>query len=214
MQIGNGKREFGVPSRGAEPGDSPGDVIMFLTLYHKMLQKSLFVRISVPGVARHIPGRHIRRAGARRADMSERMKLSAVAPEGYAAVRALETYVRSRVEHRVLKLIKIRASILNGCTFCLDMHTREALDTGETPLRLIAVAAWSESPLFDEAERAALALTDAVTRLGEHGVPDDVWAATRKSWSEEETANLILAIAIINTWNRIAVTTRTPPPAP
>lgn len=142
------------------------------------------------------------------------MKLSAVAPEGYAAVRALETYVRSRVEHRVLKLIKIRASILNGCTFCLDMHTREALDTGETPLRLIAVAAWSESPLFDEAERAALALTDAVTRLGEHGVPDDVWAATRKSWSEEETANLILAIAIINTWNRIAVTTRTPPPAP
>ncbi|GAA1773754.1 carboxymuconolactone decarboxylase family protein [Luedemannella helvata] len=141
------------------------------------------------------------------------MNLFAVVPEGYAAVRTLETYVRSRVEHRVLELIKIRASILNGCSFCLDMHARDALAAGETPLRLMAVAAWSESPLFDERERAALALTDAVTRLGEHGVPDDVWAATRKEWSEEETADLILAIAIINTWNRIAVTTRKRPPA-
>ena len=77
----------------------------------------------------------------------------------------------------MLELVKLRASMLNGCAFCVDMHSREALAAGESSRRLFAVAAWREAPFFDERERAALALTDAVTRLGEHGVPDDVWDA-------------------------------------
>lgn len=141
------------------------------------------------------------------------MNLFEVVPDGYQAVRELENYVRKHVDHAVVKLVKVRASILNGCSYCLDMHTSDAAAGGESARRLFAVAAWSDSPLFDARERAALALTDAVTRLGEHGVPDDVWQAVRREWSEEETANLILAIAVINTWNRIAVTTRMQPAA-
>lgn len=112
----------------------------------------------------------------------------------------------------MLELVKIRASMLNGCSFCVDMHTRDALDSGESTRRLFAVAAWREAPFFTERERTALALTDAVTRLGEHGVPDDVWDAAAKVWSERELADLVMAIATINVWNRIAVTTRKQPP--
>jgi AhpD family alkylhydroperoxidase len=144
--------------------------------------------------------------------ITERMKLFDVVPEGYQAVRVLEKYVRANVDHTVLELVKVRASILNGCSFCLDMHTRDALAAGESQRRLFAVGAWREAPFFDERERAALALTDAVTRLGDHGVPDDVWDQARAVWSEEETANLILAISVINVWNRLAVTTRLQPP--
>ncbi len=143
----------------------------------------------------------------------QRMKLFEVAPQGYQAVSGLEKYVRANVDPTVLELVKVRASMSNGCAFCVDMHSREALANGESDRRLFAVAAWREAPFFDERERAALALTDAVTRLGEHGVPDDVWDAAAKVWSEKELADLILAIATINVWNRIAVTTRMEPPA-
>jgi alkylhydroperoxidase family enzyme len=102
--------------------------------------------------------------------------------------------------------------VLNGCAYCVDMHSRDALAAGEDSRRLFAVAAWREAPFFDERERAALALTDAVTRLGEHGVPDDVWDEAVKQWSQEEVANLLVAIATINVWNRLAVATRTQPP--
>jgi len=144
--------------------------------------------------------------------MEARIDLSKVAPEGFRAVFGLEQYVRANVEHTVLELVKVRASMINGCAFCVDMHTRDALATGESDRRLFAVAAWREAPFFDERERAALALTDAVTRLGEHGVPDEVWEQATKVWSEKEVADLILAIATINVWNRIAVTSRTQPP--
>ncbi|MBO4208967.1 carboxymuconolactone decarboxylase family protein [Micromonospora echinofusca] len=143
----------------------------------------------------------------------QRMNLAAVAPEAYRAVLGMESYVRGAVDHRLLELVKIRASVLNGCAFCVDMHTRDALAAGETSRRLFAVAAWREAPFFDERERAALALTDAVTRLGEHGVPDDVWDTAAKHWSERELADLVVAIATINVWNRIAVSTRAQPPA-
>ncbi|SCG38570.1 alkylhydroperoxidase AhpD family core domain-containing protein [Micromonospora echinaurantiaca] len=142
----------------------------------------------------------------------QRMDAAEVAPEAYHAVLGLEKYVRANVEHTVLELVKIRASMLNGCSFCVDMHTRDALDSGESTRRLFAVAAWREAPFFTERERTALALTDAVTRLGEHGVPDDVWDAAAKVWSERELADLVMAIATINVWNRIAVTTRKQPP--
>ncbi|GAB3159380.1 carboxymuconolactone decarboxylase family protein [Micromonospora sonneratiae] len=144
--------------------------------------------------------------------MEQRMDLTRVAPEAYQAVFGLEKYVRANVEHTVLELVKLRASILNGCSFCVDMHSRDALAAGESSRRLFAVAAWREAPFFDERERAALALTDAVTRLGEHGVPDEIWDRAREVWAEKELADLVLAIATINVWNRLMVTTRTPPP--
>lgn len=145
--------------------------------------------------------------------MSERISIPKVAPAGYRAVAALQGYIASTVEPTVLELVKLRASILNGCGYCVDMHSRVALGAGEDSRRLFAVAAWREAPFFDERERAALALTDAVTRLGEHGVSDEVWDRAVKHWSDEEVANLILAIATINVWNRIAVSTRMQPPA-
>ncbi|MDT0533362.1 carboxymuconolactone decarboxylase family protein [Micromonospora sp. DSM 115977] len=139
----------------------------------------------------------------------QRINVAEVAPQAYQAVLGLEKYVRANVEHTVLELVKLRASMLNGCAFCVDMHSRDALASGESDRRLFAVAAWREAPFFDERERTALALTDAVTRLGEHGVPDDVWDAAAKVWSEKELADLLMAIATINVWNRIAVTCRT-----
>ncbi|MEV1144160.1 carboxymuconolactone decarboxylase family protein [Micromonospora sp. NPDC049799] len=142
----------------------------------------------------------------------QRVNAAEVAPEAYQAVLGLEKYVRTNVDHTVLELVKLRASMLNGCSFCVDMHSRDALGAGESSRRLFAVAAWREAPFFDERERTALALTDAVTRLGEHGVTDDVWDAAAKVWSEKELADLVMAIATINVWNRIAVTTRTQPP--
>ncbi|TDB73830.1 carboxymuconolactone decarboxylase family protein [Micromonospora sp. KC721] len=143
----------------------------------------------------------------------QRINVAEVAPEAYQAVLGLERYVRANVEHTVLELVKLRASISNGCAFCVDMHSREALAAGESNRRLFAVAAWREAPFFDERERTALALTDAVTRLGEHGVPDDVWDDAAKVWSQKELVDLVMAIATINVWNRIAVTTRAQPPA-
>ncbi|MFI7080840.1 MULTISPECIES: carboxymuconolactone decarboxylase family protein [unclassified Micromonospora] len=138
----------------------------------------------------------------------QRMNVAKVAPEAFGAVMGLEKYVRANVDHTVLELVKLRASILNGCAFCVDMHSQEALGAGESSRRLFAVAAWREAPFFDERERTALALTDAVTRLGEHGVPDDVWEDAAKVWPEKALADLVLAIATINVWNRIAVTFR------
>ncbi|MEU4775610.1 carboxymuconolactone decarboxylase family protein [Micromonospora sp. NPDC023644] len=143
----------------------------------------------------------------------QRMNVAEVAPQAYQAVLGLEKYVRANVGHTVLALVKLRASMLNGCAFCVDMHSRDALAAGESDRRLFAVATWREAPFFDERERTALALTDAVTRLGEHGVPDDVWDAAAKVWSEKELADLLMAVATINVWNRIAVTCRNDLPA-
>ena len=144
--------------------------------------------------------------------MTPRMNLQKVAPDGYAAVLALETYVQQHVGVELLELVKLRASIVNGCAFCLDMHSTDWLSKGEDVRRVIAVSAWQESPFFSERERTVLALTDAVTRLGEGGVDDDLWAAASAEFGDELLANLLLAIATINVWNRIVVPTRTTPP--
>ncbi|MBO0873960.1 MAG: carboxymuconolactone decarboxylase family protein [Pseudonocardia sp.] len=143
--------------------------------------------------------------------MTERMRMYDVVPEGYKAVLGLEKYCRTHVDSVVYELVKLRASVVNGCSFCTDMHSRDALAAGESSERLFAVAAWHDAVCFTEKERAALALTDAVTRLGDAGVSDEVWAEATKHWSEEEVANLIMAIATINVWNRIAITTRATP---
>ena len=144
--------------------------------------------------------------------MRERIAIDRLAPEGYRAVAALERYVASAVDPAILHLVKLRASVLNGCAFCVDLHSAEALADGEDSRRLFAVAAWREGPFFDERERAALALTDALTRLGGHGVPDEVWDEAMRHWSAEEVANLVLAIGTINVWNRIGVASRKQPP--
>jgi AhpD family alkylhydroperoxidase len=145
--------------------------------------------------------------------MEARMDASKVAPDAYRAVLGMETYARTNVDPTLLELIKLRASVLNGCAYCVDMHSRDALAAGESSRRLFAVSAWREAPFFDERERAALALTDEVTRLGDHGVSDEVWDGAAKHFSERELADLLMAIATINVWNRIAVSTRAQPPA-
>jgi AhpD family alkylhydroperoxidase len=143
--------------------------------------------------------------------MTERIDVQEVAPELYAAILGVERYVRGAVDHTVLELVKLRASILNGCAFCIDMHSAEALRAGERLERLFGVAAWEEAPFYDERERAALALTDAVTRLGPHGVPDDVWDGAAAAFTERELADLVGAIGVINLWNRLAIAARSTP---
>jgi AhpD family alkylhydroperoxidase len=168
---------------------------------------------AVGSIERPAAGRTTRRRHEPEEDrMTRRMDLSKVAPEAYRGVAELERYSRANVDPTVLELVKLRASMINGCGFCVDMHSREAQSAGESSRRLFAVAVWRESPFFDRRERAALALTDAVTRLGEQGVPDEVWEQAGQVWSERELADLVVAIATINVWNRIAVTTRTEPP--
>lgn len=144
--------------------------------------------------------------------MTQRMRLSDIPTEGYRAVSALERYVRGTLDTRLLELVKLRSSILNGCSFCVDMHSQDALKEGEDVRRLFAVAAWRDAPFFTDAERAALALTDAVTLIANEGVPDEVWDAARKEFSEQEIGNLLLAISTINVWNRLAISTRQEPP--
>jgi AhpD family alkylhydroperoxidase len=141
-----------------------------------------------------------------------RLAVGTVAPEAYKAVMGMESYSRRHNDPVIYELVKLRASMINGCAFCVDMHSRDALAAGEDSRRLFGVAAWHDAPFYTERERAALALTDAVTRLGDDGVPDDVWAAAAKHFTEEELANLLMAIATINVWNRLSIATRTEPP--
>lgn len=144
--------------------------------------------------------------------MEQRMRLDTVAPAAMKTMLELEGFVRGAVEHDLLELIKLRASMLNGCAFCVDMHATDALRSGEAPRRLFAVSAWRESPFFTPTERAALALTDAVTELGRDGVPDAVWREAAQVWSPEQLAGVLMAIVTINAWNRIAVSTHAQPP--
>jgi AhpD family alkylhydroperoxidase len=144
-----------------------------------------------------------------------RLDLPRIGAPAYAAVRGLEDYVRSSSVPAALRhLVYLRASFLNGCTYCIDLHSREAQRDGEPAARLFAVASWRESSFFTRAERAALAMTDALTRLGPEGLPDDVWAEARTVFSEAEIVDLVTAIVAINAWNRIAISTRVQPPAP
>jgi AhpD family alkylhydroperoxidase len=139
-----------------------------------------------------------------------RLALREVAPKLYDAQLRLEKVVHGAVEPTLLELVKTRASQINGCAFCLDMHTKDARAHGETEQRLHLLAAWREAPLYTARERAALALTEAVTLVADTRVPDDVWDQASKVFSEEELAGLLMAIVVINGWNRIAISTRTP----
>jgi AhpD family alkylhydroperoxidase len=144
--------------------------------------------------------------------MQERMNYYKAAPEGVKALRQVTGYLKtSGLETGLLHLVYLRALQINGCAFCVDMHTREALRDGEQERRLHMLVVWRESPLFSERERAAFAWTEAVTRIEQTHVPDEVYAEARQHFSETEIANLTLAVATINAWNRMAVSFRTPP---
>ncbi|HVK02095.1 MAG TPA: carboxymuconolactone decarboxylase family protein [Armatimonadaceae bacterium] len=119
----------------------------------------------------------------------------------------------STIEPKTQELVKVRASQINGCAFCLDMHAREALELGEDPRRLYTVSAWRDTEFFTGAERAALELTEAVTRISEAGVPDEVYARVRGHYSEEQYLDLLLLIGVINVWNRLSVALHSTPPA-
>ncbi len=144
--------------------------------------------------------------------MHERMSYHKAAPEGVKALRQVTAYLKtSGLEPGLLHLVYLRASQINGCAYCVEMHTREAVRDGEQEKRLHMVVAWRESPLFSARERAAFAWTEAVTRLEQTHAPDDTYAELRHQFDEAETANLTLAVATINAWNRMAVSFRTPP---
>jgi len=142
----------------------------------------------------------------------ERLNYMEAAPDGFKAMLGLEQYARqSGLDHSLLELVKTRASQINGCAFCLDMHTKDARAAGETEQRLYALPAWEETPFYTDRERAALAWTEAVTLVADSHVPDDVYNNARKHFSEKELVNLTLAIIAINGWNRLAVSFRKTP---
>ena len=115
------------------------------------------------------------------------------------------------IEPRLRNLVKVRASQINGCAFCLDMHWKDARAEGETEDRLYALDAWRESPLYEEHERAALGLCEAMTLIGDGHVPDPVWDRVAKAFDEKELIHLVFAIASINSWNRLSITARLEP---
>lgn len=144
--------------------------------------------------------------------MEQRMNLSKVEPEAFQAVIGLEKYMATTgLDKSLAELIKIRASQINGCAFCLNMHTRDARENGETEPRIYGLDAWRESPFYTEKERAALALTEAVTLVSETHVPDDVYEEAKTQFGEKQLGQIIMAIVTINVWNRIAITTRQMP---
>lgn len=144
--------------------------------------------------------------------MTNRPKLQDLAPEAYRALRSVEAYLRGcGLEKPLQELVKMRASQINGCAFCLDMHTREARALGETERRIFLLSAWRDSGLFTARERAALAWAEHLTRLHSDGAPDAAYCDLAGQFSAAEIIDLTLAIGQINLWNRICVGTATPP---
>jgi AhpD family alkylhydroperoxidase len=132
-------------------------------------------------------------------------------PESYRAMGALERSNRAEMDPSLLELINIRVSQINGCAYCIDMHTKDARAAGETEQRIYALNAWRETPFFTDRERAALALAESITNLSVGHVPDDVFAEAAAALGETELAQVIWRATIIKTWNRIAITTRAVP---
>jgi AhpD family alkylhydroperoxidase len=137
---------------------------------------------------------------------------STVSKEALHALYGLEQAIRkSGLETKLLELVRMRASQINGCAYCLDMHSKDARAEGETEQRLYGLNAWREAPYYNDRERAALEWTEAVTLVSRDQVPDEVYEKTRQHFTEAELANLTLAVASINSWNRIAISFRAVP---
>jgi len=126
------------------------------------------------------------------------------------AMLSLSSEVEAAIERPLFELIKIRASQINGCAYCLDMHTKDARRAGETEQRIYALSAWRETPFFTDRERAALEWTEALTRVAETHVPDDVFDRVSRQFKEEEIVALTFGVVVINSWNRLAISLRPP----
>jgi AhpD family alkylhydroperoxidase len=143
--------------------------------------------------------------------MRQRLDFASLAPEPIRGLYAVETYLAGcSLERSLRELVKIRASQINGCAFCIDMHTKDARAAGETEQRIYALNAWRETPFYTDRERAALAWVEAVTELNK-GVPDELFEEARGQFSEKEIVELTWAIAAINAWNRLAISFRSVP---
>lgn len=143
--------------------------------------------------------------------METRVSYWKIAPEGLGAFRALQTYVDGcGLEHSLMELVKTRVSQLNGCAYCIDMHTKDARIAGETEQRLYALTAWRETPFFNERERAALGWAEALTHIAPERVNSELYDLVRRQFSEKEIIDFTLAIVAINGWNRLAIPFRTP----
>ncbi len=143
--------------------------------------------------------------------MEARLDFARTAPSGIRSLQELEKYLHGTtgLEPRLLELVRLRASLLNGCAFCIDMHSKDARALGEREQRLYALTAWQETPFFNARERAALAWTDALTKIREE-VSDTLFTMARETFSEKELVDLSLAIVAINSWNRLAIAFRKP----
>ncbi len=144
--------------------------------------------------------------------MDTRLPFYSIAPEAYNVMASFEAYLRrSGLESSLLELVKTRASQINGCAFCIDMHTKDARAAGETEQRLYALNAWRETPFYTDRERAALAWTEAVTEVNHTHVPKELYDETHRHFSDKELVDLTWAVAAINAWNRLAISFRTEP---
>ncbi len=144
--------------------------------------------------------------------MKQRLNYAQQAPGGMKAMLDMEKFVKSSgLDLTIFELIKTRASQINGCAYCLDMHTKDARKAGETEQRLYALSAWRETPFYTEKERAALAWTEALTLIAENDVPDSLYEQVKNYFDEKELAALTMAIVAINGWNRLAIAFRTIP---
>lgn len=138
--------------------------------------------------------------------MSQRLNYTATSPGAYQAVIGVETYIRGcGLEHGLIELVKMRASQINRCAYCIDMHAKDARRHGETEQRLYLLDAWEESPIYSPRERAALAWTEALTRLPETAAPDGDYQPLKEHFTDKEIVDLTVLIGLINLWNRIGV---------
>lgn len=140
--------------------------------------------------------------------MKTRIDIGRLEPKAYEAMMVMEKYLgESTIEVGLSELLRFRASQINGCAYCIEMHSQEALKKGEMQNRLFALSAWWESPLFSKKEKSALAMTDEITKIAKSGLRDETFEKVKEYFSENEIAQLIMLICSINTWNRIAVST-------
>jgi AhpD family alkylhydroperoxidase len=145
--------------------------------------------------------------------MHQRMNPHTAAPELQKPMYALSQHIAGNIDPVLFELVKLYASMLNGCGHCVDIHSTDALKAGESAARLFGLSAWWEHPMYTAKERAALALTEAATKFGPHGVPDDVYNAARAEFDEKDLTYLVAAIGLINLWNRFGVTFQLAPPS-
>ncbi|RRJ88011.1 carboxymuconolactone decarboxylase family protein [Paenimyroides tangerinum] len=143
--------------------------------------------------------------------MKERLNIYNIDPKTFEAMMGLENYLaQSSLDKNLFELIKTRASQINGCAYCINMHTRDAIKIGETTQRLFLLDAWRESNLFTDKEKAVLALTEAMTLIAGKSVSDEIYDTAKNHLTEKEYAAVIMAVVAINGWNRIAITSQTP----